>query len=59
MHVLSGPLTFCSCFCNYRNMEAHAEALALTDAMIEELKEQAPQGCLLCALSALDEEDWD
>jgi hypothetical protein len=33
--------------------------LALTDAVLEELKEQAPEGCLLCALSALDEEDWD
>jgi hypothetical protein len=33
--------------------------LALTDAVLEELKEQAPEACVLCVLSALDEEDWD
>ena len=33
--------------------------LALTDAVLQELKEQAPEGCLLCPLSELDEGDWD
>lgn len=41
-----------------REAEAHS-GMALTDAVLEELKEQAPEGCLLCAISALDEEDWD
>ena len=55
-------LTICRFFDNYTNMERDADAssgLALTDTVLEELKEQAPEGCLLCAISALDEEDWD
>jgi hypothetical protein len=59
---LGNNLTTVLCFHNYRIMERDTEArggLALTDAVLEELKEQAPEGCLLCALSALDEEDWD
>jgi hypothetical protein len=42
-----------------RDDDAHC-GLALTDDLLEELKEQAPEGCQLCALSALEEEeDWD
>ncbi len=54
-------LTTIRYFYNYQNMELDTDpnGLALTDAVLEELKEQAPEGCLLCALSAMDEEDWD
>ena len=33
--------------------------LVLTDAVLDELKKQSPEGCLLCILDAFDEEDWD
>jgi hypothetical protein len=33
--------------------------LVLTDAALSELKEQAPEGCVLCSLEAWDEEEWD
>ena len=55
-------LTVARRFDNYRIMERDAEArseLALTDAVLEDRKEQAPEGCPLCAIGALDEEDWD
>ena len=61
MHVLSALDAFLY-FGNYRNMERDTDTpsgLALTDAILEGLKRQAPEGCLLCALSAMDEEDWD
>jgi hypothetical protein len=32
---------------------------ALTDAVLDRLKEQSPAGCLLCIFEAMDEEDWD
>jgi hypothetical protein len=31
----------------------------LTDAVLKELKEQSPEGCLLCSFDACDEEEWD
>jgi len=31
----------------------------LTDSVLEELKRQSENGCLLCSLDALDEEEWD
>jgi hypothetical protein len=31
----------------------------LTDAVLEELKKQSENGCLLCSLEAWDEEEWD
>jgi hypothetical protein len=31
----------------------------LTDAVLEELKKQSENGCLLCSLDAWDEEEWD
>jgi hypothetical protein len=31
----------------------------LTDTALEELKRQSENGCLLCSLDALDEEEWD
>ena len=33
--------------------------LPLTDAVVLELKRQAPEACLLSELESLDEEDWD
>ncbi len=55
---LTGSLSFH----NYRNMERDMDspgALLLTDAALEQLKQQAPEGCLLCALQAFEAEDWD
>jgi hypothetical protein len=46
-------------------MEQGAEARTsfsesvLTDAVLEELKKQSENGCLLCSLEAWDEEEWD
>ena len=31
----------------------------LTEAALCELKRQALEGCILCELESLDEEDWD
>jgi hypothetical protein len=31
----------------------------LTDAVLNELKEQSPEGCLLCSFDTWDEEEWD
>ena len=31
----------------------------LMDAVLNELKEQSPEGCLLCSFDAWDEEEWD
>jgi hypothetical protein len=31
----------------------------LTDALLQQLKEQFAEGCRLCLLDALDAEDWD
>lgn len=31
----------------------------LTDAALDELKRQSANGCLLCSLDALDEEEWE
>src|SRR5262252_7348182 len=31
----------------------------LTEAVLTELKDQAPAGCVLCAIEAWDEEGWD
>jgi hypothetical protein len=31
----------------------------LTDAALQQLKEQAAEGCLLCLLDAFDTEDWE
>lgn len=33
--------------------------LILTDAALEQLKEQSSEGCLLCVWDTLNEEDWD
>ena len=46
-------------------MQAMTEALpvlsesVLTDAVLEELKKQSENGCLLCSLEAWNEEEWD
>lgn len=63
--VLMQPLDLRLYFCNYGIMEQSAEARTslsesvLTDAVLEELKKQSENGCLLCSLDALDEEEWD
>jgi hypothetical protein len=31
----------------------------LTEPVLAELKRQAPAGCVLCSLDALDGEEWD
>jgi hypothetical protein len=31
----------------------------LTDTVLNELKEQSPEGCLLCSFDAGDEKEWD
>ncbi len=31
----------------------------LTDAVLNELKKQSVNGCLLCSLDALDTEEWE
>lgn len=31
----------------------------LTDRVLEELKRQSVNGCLLCSFDAWEEEDWD
>ncbi|MFL6452207.1 MAG: hypothetical protein ACJ746_31760 [Bryobacteraceae bacterium] len=36
-----------------------ANGLALSDAVLEELKEQSPEGCLLCLFDDWDLEEWD
>ena len=33
--------------------------LLISDEAVQELKRQAPEGCVLCELEYLDEEDWD
>ena len=33
--------------------------LLITDETVQELKRQAPDGCVLCELEGLDQEDWD
>lgn len=38
---------------------ASATYSVLTDAVLTELKRQAPEGCVLCSLDSLDEEEWD
>jgi len=38
---------------------ASSGAFVLTDSVVEELKRQSANGCLLCSLETLDEEEWD
>ena len=33
--------------------------LLISDETVQELKRQAPAGCVLCELENLDQEDWD
>lgn len=43
-------------------MEREADALdglVLTDAVLIQLKEQSPEGCVLCFFEAWDAEEWD
>jgi hypothetical protein len=49
-------------FYKYENMERDIDSLGplvLTDAALDQLTEQAREGCLLCVLGAFDAEDWD
>jgi hypothetical protein len=38
---------------------AASGGFVLTDSVVEELKRQSANGCLLCSLETLDEEEWD
>jgi hypothetical protein len=44
---------------NQRLQPAHSGDLLISDEAVRELKRQALEGCVLCALEHLDEEDWD
>ena len=52
------PLSDRGPFQNERGRPALGESL-LTDKVLDELKRQSVNGCLLCSFDAWDTEDWD
>ncbi len=51
-----GMATLPSCDHALQTGDSSADSV-LTDAVLNELKEQSPEGCLLCSFEAWDEEE--
>lgn len=53
------PFFCCGISQNNPNQRSALYGFVLTDRVLDELKRQSEDGCLLCSFDAWDEEDWD